>query len=136
MASLAFRSRHCSCWQFLSSADANPEAIESLRVELKSYESKVIGVLLVGDFNVHHCKWLRFSNANTSSGELLHEICQEFGLRQHVKEPTHGKYLLDLVISDFPQTTLKLPGMLADHKRVLVSVSLAISSPHELRRRG
>ena len=70
---------------------------------------------------------LRFSNANTSSGELLHEICQEFGLQQHVKEPTRGNYLLDLVISDFPQTTVKLSGMLADHKVVIASVPLGVS---------
>ena len=121
---------------FYRPPDAYAESIESLRVELKSYESKVIGVLLMGDFNVHHCKWLRFSNANTSSGELLHEVCQEFGLLQHVKEPTRGNYLLDLVISDFPQTIVKLSGMLADHKVVIASVPLAVSEAVILRRRG
>ena len=72
--------------------DAAPEAIESLRVELKGYENKISGILLVGDFNVHHRKWLRFSNANTPSGELMHILCQEFGLRQYVQEPTREQY--------------------------------------------
>ena len=41
---------------FYRPPDANAEAVESLRAELKNYASKVIGDLLMGDFNVHHCK--------------------------------------------------------------------------------
>ena len=66
--------------------------LTSLRTELNRYVSNVVGVILVGDFNIHHRKWLRFSNANTADGETLHEMCQEFGLRQLVQEPTRGNY--------------------------------------------
>ena len=33
-----------------------------------------IGIVLTGDLNVHHKKWLRFSNAKTALEELLQEI--------------------------------------------------------------
>ena len=116
--------------------DAAADAIQTLRDEPKEYENKVSGILLVGDFNVHHRKWLRFSNGNTQVGEMMHSICQEFALRQHVQEPTREQYLLDLVLSDLPQTSVKLSHMLADHKAVLVTMPLAASGTNDLQRRG
>ena len=57
-------------------------------------------------------------------------------MKQYVKEPTRGQYLLDLVISDLPQVRVKVLGILADHKVVLASNPIQISPPNILQRRG
>ena len=54
----------------------------------------------MGDINVHSKKWLRHSLMNRADGELLYNICNECGLRQLAREPTHDHYLIDLVLTD------------------------------------
>ena len=54
--------------------DASDIVIESLRSEIAAFDGKVVGVLLFGDFNVHHRKWLRFSSGNTAVGEAFARI--------------------------------------------------------------
>ena len=53
----------------------------------------------------------------------LHGFCCERGLQQHVREPTRGEYLLDLVISDLgPLIQTKVVAGIADHSSVLCTV--------------
>jgi len=40
----------------------------TLYTELGEYFAQVSGIILVGDLNIHHQRWLRFSNANTTIG--------------------------------------------------------------------
>ena len=56
--------------------DAAPIVIESLKNELAAFVGHVVGVILLGDFNIHHRRWLRFSSCNSAIGELMHEMCQ------------------------------------------------------------
>ena len=80
-----------------------------------------MGTVLVGDFNVWHKTWLKFSPANSSDGNLLYEIALEYGMKQWVKGPTHVKgNLLDLVLSSAPfATQTSITPAVADHNGVL-----------------
>ena len=47
-------------------------------------------------------------------------------MRQLVREPTRGKYRIDLVLTDVPDCTAKPCAAEADHKRVLTQVTFKI----------
>ena len=76
-----------------------------MQTELQRLRGQCVGILVVGDLNVHQRKWLRFSSNDTPEGSLLYNITVEEGLQQVVKEPTRNEYLLDLVLTDIPGTT-------------------------------
>ena len=83
----------------------------------------------MGDLNVHEPAWLRYSAGTTPEGRELHGFCSERGLHQHVREPTRGEYLLDLVISDLgPLIKTKVVAGIADHSGVLCTVSCPVPS--------
>ena len=120
---------------FYRSPGADDITIHSLVEELKVHAEKSVAILLVGDFNIHHRKWLKFSNANSNIGAVFQSIAQEFALLQHVHEPTRGKYLLDLVLSDLPAKVSVLP-MIADHNAILATFDLHIPSSPAISRYG
>ena len=60
---------------------------------------------MIGDMNVHHKEWLRFSNSTTPEGRALYDVCLRFGLEEKVRKPTRGPYLLDLVLADMDCVT-------------------------------
>lgn len=104
------------------------------RCDLESLDDAFVGTILVGDFNVHHRRWLVHSSRNSNEGRLLHDICVDHGLMQGVKEPTRGKYLLDLVLSDLlSMSSVKVYPPIADHCVVacVVDVETVISDPVE-----
>ena len=55
--------------------DAGESSIDSLATELERLGSEVIGVILTGDINIHHRKWLRHSRDNSTIGERLWNVC-------------------------------------------------------------
>lgn len=71
-------------------------AIETLEAALRTHVDAV-GVLIVGDRNVHHQQWLNFSNRTSPAGRKLFAICSTAGLTGKVQKPPRGLYLLDLV---------------------------------------
>ena len=102
---------------FFRAPDAGEEPIASLIAEPHNYSQGCIHTILVGDFNIHHKSWLRFSNGGTALGQQLHDICQDHGLSQTVRHPTRGQYLLDLLLCDISVSVSCLP-MIADHNAV------------------
>ena len=79
--------------------------------------------------NVHNVGWLRFSRCDSTEGRLLEEICCTRGLKQHVKGPTRGDYLLDLVLSDFaPGVRCKISPGIHEHDNdvVLTTVDMSV----------
>ena len=105
--------------------------IASLANDLAEIREEVIGIVLMGDINVHHRKWLRYSNGNSADGELLRGICDDYGLRQLIDSPTTGIYLLDLVVSDLERCKIEVIGSIADHCGILAKI--ALPCPKELR---
>ena len=71
---------------------------------------------MAGDLNIHHARWLRFSNGNSRQGADLKILCDNLGLQQMTKEPTRQQYLLDLSLTDIPGTKVKVGCYIADHK--------------------
>ena len=45
--------------------------ITSLRAEMAEMKSEVLGFILIGDINIHHRRWLRYSHSIYSEGVLL-----------------------------------------------------------------
>ena len=68
----------------------------ALQEEIAEHSSDATGMILAGDLNIHHAKWLRHSNGNSVQGADLRALCDNLGLQQIVREPTRQQYLLDL----------------------------------------
>ena len=75
---------------------------------------------------MHQRKWLVHSAKNTPEGTALEETCQERGLRQLVREPTRGEYLLDLVLSDQEDVLCRVLHGVSDHKLVEATLRLQV----------
>ena len=87
----------------------------------------VVLVILAGDMNIHHRVWLRYSRENSSIGEKLWNISREEGLKQMVRVPTRGEYLLDLVLTDVgDMTKISVLPNLADHCVVCIDMIVVI----------
>ena len=79
-------------------------------------------VAVVGDINTHHKSWLRFSREDTPRGAKLKHVCDTHGLKERVRKPTRGPYLLDLVLTDHPQIDVVIGAKIADHSSLLLHV--------------
>ena len=121
---------------FYRPPDAGSSPIYCLRKEWEKLHIDYIGSYIVGDFNVHNKNWLHFSHSNTSEGALLYEFCRAHALTQTVREPTRGKYLLDLCLTDMPGTTkTKVETYIADHKVLWIAMHLPCPTPVEITRK-
>lgn len=98
------------------------DSIASFLEEFRKFSPQALGVVCVGDLNVHHRSWLKYSNRESPEGQRLKDICGEANLKQFVREPTRGDYLLDLVLSDQDNIQVEVLPMVADHKLVLTSL--------------
>ena len=47
------------------------ESIRSLRGEWEALKPMVLGTIILGDLNIHHRPWLRFSQRDTAEGREL-----------------------------------------------------------------
>jgi len=92
--------------------------------EMSPYFSEVSGTLIMGDLNIHHKKWLRYSNGNTQIGTDLKAFCDYHGLFQLVKEPTRNDYLLDLAITDVIKSKASVLPQIADHRGIMTRLPL------------
>ncbi len=113
------------------------DSIRRFETELAEHSRHAVSVVVMGDMNVHNIEWLRFSNRNSAEGKELEQVCCANGLRQLVKDPTRGPYLLDLVLSDLASGIRchVVPGIHEDdHDGVLTTVKLSIPSSEPVRR--
>ena len=112
-------------------------SIQRFDEELCRYSRDTVGTIIMGDMNVHNIEWLKYSNGNTVEGRELETVCCTHGLTQHVKEPTRGLHLLDLVMSNFSSgiRCKVVPGVRDDdHDGVLTTVNIAIPASKAMRR--
>jgi len=106
--------------------------------EIQRFSADCVASIVVGDMNVHNPEWLRWSNRTTPEGTELEGVCCVQGLTQHVRDPTRGSYLLDLVLSTFESglTCKVTPGINDDdHDGVLTRVKLSIPASEPVQRR-
>ena len=99
-------------------------SLDTLDAELDKHSHSHTGTLLTGDFNIHHKRWLHFSNANTPEGAQLHDICKQHNLTETVRAPTRNNYLLDPFFTSLPSLTksIVLPKI-ADHNATLTTLN-------------
>ena len=98
---------------------SDPGEIDSIKAfdeQRQRLSVDALGSILVGDLNVHHVRWLRYSSRNSTEGELLRNICDSCSLRQLVREPTRGDNMLDLALADLDEVRCKVVSKIADHK--------------------
>ena len=57
--------------------DEDVSSINNLQAEIMRLRGDNIGVILVGDVNVHHSRWLHFSSSNTGMGDLSWDVCKD-----------------------------------------------------------
>ena len=91
----------------------------------------------MGDMNVHNIEWLNHYRCNSNEGNELEAVCCSHGLTQHVKFPTRGAHLLDLVMSNFLSSIRckVVPGIRDDdHDGVLTNVNFGIPASTPVRR--
>ena len=99
-----------------------------LQSEIERLRDDCVGVILLGDINIHHTRWLRFSNRNTELGERLWEVCRDLGLKQIVAKPTRGEYLLDLILTDSPSLCkVDVLPEISDHRVVCLDIQVTVS---------
>ena len=115
--------------------DAAPAEISTLIDELSDTSSGVTGTILLGDMNIHHSSWLRFSSGCSAEGQALRNICDDAGLLQKVREPTRNQYLLDLVLTDLSDTLrVEVLPAITDHKLVMCRLRIATPIYHAVTR--
>ena len=106
--------------------DADIDTINALFKEFQTFADSHYGTILCGDFNIHHKDWLKFSNRNSPEGRLLHLFCLENQLKEIVRRPTRGDYLLDLCLSSFgSEVKASVLPKIADHAVIQVLINIA-----------
>jgi hypothetical protein len=88
-----------------------------------------LGTIVLGDLNVHHQRWLRHSSETNTEGIALKAACDEVGLTQKITQPTREEHLLDLVLTNIPNTRATVSPAIADHR--LVTAELAFKVPEQ-----
>jgi len=64
-----------------------------------------VGKIIIGDMNVHSETWLKFSSGESKRGRELESVCAPMSLSRRVTAPTRGDNRLDLVLTDFGQSS-------------------------------
>ena len=104
-------------------------SVERLEEEWLQHSEGALGTLVVGDLNVHHESWLRYSNSTTAEGRALRDFCLRRGFEERVRKPTRGKHLLDLVLTDLhTDVRCKVLPKVADHHAVPAQVTQSVPS--------
>ena len=114
-------------WYRPPSADGSH--ISSFEAEHDRLRTGAVATLVIGDLNIHHASWLRFSSGDTAVGRRLRDICDLAGLSQLVSAPTRGANLLDVALCDLHNAKAKVLPNIADH--ALVEVTVPFPCPQE-----
>ena len=97
------------------------DSILSLEGELQQIQEQAFGIILVGDFNVHSIRWLKFSSHESSEASALQQICQKFSFVKCVQRSTRGNHLLDLILSDIADyIDISILPPVANHNMILI----------------
>ena len=100
------------------------EQIEELSNELAEIKQDVLGIILMGDMNIHHQSWLIYSSGDSPEGRRLKEIMEENGMLQLVRGPTRKENLLDLVLTNIDDCKASILEPIADHRAITATIKL------------
>ena len=107
-------------------APGHTSCIDTFEDEWRRHAEGSLGTIVMGDLNVHHREWLRFSTHNSVEGARLQAVCYSLSLRQIVSEPTREGNLLDLALTDIESTRCRVLPKIADHSIVEMVLELAV----------
>lgn len=92
-------------------------------------------ILVMGDFNYAGLKWnnnIEEAVSSSVEGRLFVDCLEDNFLRQHVKQPTRGNNILDLIISSEPDLVSNVNIMdslsTSDHIMILCDVHMAATN--------
>ena len=114
------------------------ESIRRFDQELQRLSQDCVASIIVGDRNVHNQAWLRWSNRTALECLELKAVCCTHGLKQYVKGPTRGAYLVDLVLLSLESGLVckVTPGINSeDHECVLATVKLSVPATEPVQRK-
>ena len=115
--------------------DSEVYSVETLETEWLRHSQAMMGTVVMGDCNVHHQRWLKYSSSTTPEGRALYDFCCYYDFEQRVKKPTRGANLLDLVLTDLHGcVTCKVHPKLADHSLVEATLELQVPTTAEVER--
>ena len=77
----------CGVW-YRPPCGGETASISSCEEEWRRLSASYVASILVGDLNVHHKRWLRFSSGVSVEGTALFRFSMATGLKHHVKAPT------------------------------------------------
>lgn len=109
------------CCLWYRPPDSEAADVISFKDELALHAQGCSGIIVLGDLNVHHAKWLRYSARNSRDGEVLRNTCVDYNLVQLVRKPTRGDYLLDLVMTNLENAHAVVQPSICDHAVVTAS---------------
>ena len=87
-------------------------------------------VIVIGDSTIHHASWLRFSSGDIARRRRLEDVCDNFGFKQLVSQPTRREFLLNLYLSTSRSTQIETKSKIADHARLLIKEPDAVEIRH------
>ena len=116
------------CAWYRPPGDPVCQDIMRFECELQEMRADFMGLMILGDVNVHHQAWLVHSSHTSAAGRQLRQVAREANLDQHVKEPTRGPHTLDLVLSDLGAKA-RVTARIADHS--LLEAWIDIKVPEE-----
>ena len=103
------------------------ESITSFMAEYEGLRNQVISTIICGDFNIHQKRWLVHSRENTPEGSMLQAFVTKNGFTEIIKNPTRGKYLLDLFITDYSGSfTTDILPCISDHKCTQMKINICL----------
>ena len=113
----------CNWYRPPASSD---EVIATLQEEMSELKGEVVSIIIMGDCNMHHARWLRYSSGNSAEGVFLKQICDDYNVKQLVDKPARGEYLLDLVLTDLDDCKVQVLDQIADHRGIVAKLELPI----------
>ena len=110
----------------VQTSNSKVQSIESFGAELGQLRDQALGVLLVGDVNVHSKRWQYHSSYNSKDVEQMRDLCLKAGPRQIVRGPPRGEHLLDLVVTDIESASASVLSKITNHSIVTVKLNLTL----------
>ena len=81
-----------------------------------------IGIISIGEINVHNRQWLRYSSHDSPEVGAMKDACDELGLEQLVRSPTREGHLLDLVVTDITGVKVQTLPAISHHKLIIAEL--------------
>ena len=73
------------CW-YRPPEQGEVDTIHTLLTEWREHQQQVVGTIVMGDMNVHHSQWLRFSSQGVSKeSRVLLDTCNRIGLQEKLE---------------------------------------------------